>query len=171
MKEDNFILIGKVVSAVGIKGEVKVYTYSDNWDNYKQDNSVYIGDDKNIDLIKIESLRIQKGLPIIKFEKVADRTQAEKLVSFNLFVDMDNLDELPEGTYYIRDLIGCEVHDLNEGPIGKIEDVSQNAAQDLYKIRTKTGKEIYVPAVKEFVKKIDMETRIINIELITGFME
>ena len=72
----------------------------------------------------------------------------------------------------MRDLIGCEVRDEKNGSvIGKIQDVLQGAAQDVYVITLLSGKETMIPAVAEFVKKVDMAQRIVTVALIPGFID
>ncbi|HKK95041.1 MAG TPA: ribosome maturation factor RimM [Anaerovoracaceae bacterium] len=171
MDKDNLILIGEIVSAVGIKGEVKVYTYSDNWSNYEEGASIYMQSDKETRLVKIEGQRFQKGLPVIKIKGILDRNEAELLVSNKLFIDANNLEELPEDTFYIRDLIGCKINEIKDGYIGELIDITQNTGQDLYKVKTENNKELYIPAVKEFIRKVDLQNKVIYIELIPGFME
>ena len=80
--------------------------------------------------------------------------------------------ELPDDTFYVRDLIDCEVRDEKNGSvIGKIQDVLQGAAQDVYVITLLSGKETMIPAVAEFVKKVDMAQRIVTVALIPGFID
>ena len=171
MNKEEFILIGEIVTAVGIKGEVKIYSYSNNESNYLKNTSLFIDNNKNIRAIKIEDTRIHKGLPIIKFDGIDNRDDAELMVGNKLYIKSDNLGELPENTYYIKDLMGCVVYDNNNEIIGEITDVLQNSAQDLYKIKTKGGKEILIPVVKEFVKRIDIDEKSIYVDLIPGFLE
>ena len=79
------------------------------------------------------------------------------------------LADLDEGEYYIKDLIGLEVFDAKDNsPVGVLEDVIQNTAQDIYLIKTKDGSEVLVPAVKEFIKDIDVAAGRIYINFIEG---
>lgn len=79
------------------------------------------------------------------------------------------LAELDDGEYYIKDLIGLSVFDAGDNsPVGTIEDVIQNTAQDIYLIKTCDGAEVLVPAVKEFIKDIDIKAGRISINFIEG---
>ena len=79
------------------------------------------------------------------------------------------LSDLDEGEYYIKDLIGLEVFDAKDNSlVGVLDDVIQNTAQDIYLIKTEEGSEILVPAVKEFIKDIDVVAGRIYINFIEG---
>ncbi|MCL2085230.1 MAG: ribosome maturation factor RimM, partial [Oscillospiraceae bacterium] len=77
--------------------------------------------------------------------------------------------ELPEGRYYVRDLIGLAVVDDAAGrPVGTVEDVLQRPAHDVYAVRDTEGRERLIPAVDEFIKSIDMDARVMRVTLIEG---
>ncbi len=161
------IEIGKITSAVGLKGEVRVYNYSDP-DRFDHLKEVIVGDTRR----KITGVRYQSGMVILKFSGINDRNASDELKGESLYVLESELPKLPEGTYYIRDLIGMKVIDDEEGSeIGTICDVIQNTAQDLYEIDLGTGKKGYVPAVESFVKDVNLETRTVTIHVLEGLFD
>ena len=160
------ILIGKIVSAVGLKGEVKVYNYSDRPDIYEDTESIYVDDV----LMRVRSVRTQKNMVILGLEGIDDRNAAEKARGSELFVTEDDLPELPEGEYYIRDLIGMEAVLEDGSRLGEVTDVIQNTAQDIFEVKTDEGKQVLIPAVDAFLRRFDDENRIIEVELIPGFI-
>ena len=161
------ILIGKITSAVGLKGEVKVYNYSDSADIYRETERILVGDDS----MKVQHVRTQKNMVILKLQGIENRDDAEKARGREVFVTEDDLPELPEGQFYIRDLIGMEVIDVETGnPIGVVEDVIQNTAQDVFDIKTPEGKQVLIPKVPEFVLEINIEKKTITVKLIEGMM-
>ena len=161
------ILIGKIVSAVGLKGEVKVYNYSDRPDIYEDTESIYVDDV----LMRVRSVRTQKNMIILGLEGIEDRDAAEKARGSELFVTEDDLPELPEGEYYIRDLMGMEAVIEDGSRLGVVTDVIQNTAQDIFEIKTDEGKQVLIPNVPEFVLDIDLETRRIKLHIIDGMVE
>ncbi|MBK5253807.1 MAG: 16S rRNA processing protein RimM [Peptostreptococcaceae bacterium] len=165
------IKIGEIVSAVGIKGEVKIYNFSDVPDRFESDVSIYLGTRENNSKMTIDSIRYQKNMPVVRINGTTDRNEAEKLIGKEIFISESSLGELPEDTFYVRDLVGVLVYDKELGLIGEVVDVLQNTAQDLYKVKTKEGKEVFIPAVKEFVLSVDIEQKRIDVSLIPGFME
>lgn len=162
------IKIGKIVNVVGLKGEVKVYNYSDSKERYEELDRVYCGKKE----YNIENVRYQNHMVILKLEGVDDRNAAEGMRNLDVCITEDDLKELPEGTFYVRDLIGMEVRDFESGAaMGKISDVIQNTAQDVYVIKLTKGGSCMVPSVKEFVREVNMEKGFVSIKFIEGMIE
>lgn len=161
------IKIGKIVNAVGLKGEVKVYHYSDYKERFEELDQIWVGGRK----VTIEGVRYMKDMVILKLAGVSDRNGAEALKEQEVFIDESMLRVLPEDTYYIKDLIGMEVASKKEGRIGILTDVIQNSSQDLYEVTTEDGRKIFIPAVEEFIRDIDCQNRKITVELIEGLLE
>lgn len=165
------IKIGKIVNAVALRGEVKVYSYSDRKERYEALKEILV-EQKGFTPYEIQNVRYQKNIVILKLRGVDDRNAAEALKERDIYITEADLPELPDDTFYVRDLIGCEVRDEKNGSvIGKIQDVLQGAAQDVYVITLLSGKETMIPAVAEFVKKVDMAQRIVTVALIPGFID
>ena len=170
MPRDNVmekILIGKIVSAVGLKGEVKVYNYSDRPDIYEDTPSIYVDDV----LMPVRSVRQQKNMIVLGLEGIDDRNAAEAARGKLLYVTEDDLPELPEGEYYVRDLIGMDAVLEDGARLGKVTDVIQNTAQDILEVETDGGKQVLIPMVPEFVPDIDTDSRRITLHLIEGMLE
>ena len=160
------ILIGKITSPVGLKGEVKVYNYSDRTQIYEETKIFYLGDEPR----KLERFRTQKNMLVIKFEGVETREAAEELRNREVFVTRDDLPELEEGEYYLRDLIGMEVFQ-GEELIGKVADVITNTSQDILKVETAEGREALIPVVDPIVESIDTDKKIISVDLPEGLLD
>ena len=130
------IKIGKIVNTVGLKGEVKVYNYSDSIEIYETIESIYVEDRLTV----IENVRAQKNMVILKLEGADDRNAAEALRGKELYITEDDLPELPEGQYYVRDLIGMSVTEEDGNLLGHVTDVLQNTAQDIFEVESENGK-------------------------------
>ena len=166
------IKIGKIVSAVALRGEVKVYHYSDYKERFEELDSVLIESKGKFVEYEIEKVRYQKDTAILKLAGVDDRNAAEALRERDVYITEDDLRELPEDTYYVRDLIGCAVvNDETGAAIGEITDVIQNAAQDIYQIKLASGKEALIPVVGEFVKSVSIAEKQVRVHLIPGFID
>lgn len=162
------IKIGKIVNAVGLKGEVKIYNYSGYKERYEELSEIIAKDKK----YKIEKVRYQKNSPIIKLQGVDDRNDAEDLKDIDVFIEEKDLVELPDDTFYIKDLIGVLVLDAETGEkLGELKDVLQNSAQDLYIVKLPDEREIIIPAVSEFIKEINGKDGFIKVKLIPGFLD
>jgi 16S rRNA processing protein RimM len=159
--------IGKIVNTHGVKGEVKVYPYTDDVNKFVDFDHLYVEDQK----IQIETVRIHKNMALVKFKGYDNMDQVLPLMNKNVFIDRDLVDDGDDG-HYIVDLIGCEIFDESGIMIGVLVDVLQNTSQDLYQIRrSDNGEDFYLPVVDEFVKSIDLNTRKIIVHLIEGLME
>ena len=160
------ILMGKIVNVVGLKGEVKVYSYTDRNERFEELESIWLENK----VYNIENVRYQNKVVILKLEGINDRNQAEAQRNKKVYIEETDLQELPEDTYYVRDLIGMEVV-AESGKLGTISDVIQNSAQDLYEVKTEEGKKVYIPVVKQFVLDVDMDSRIVKVELPEGLLD
>ena len=161
------IKIGKIVNTVGLKGEVKVYNYSDSIEIYETIESIYVEDRLTV----IENVRAQKNMVILKLEGADDRNAAEALRGKELYITEDDLPELPEGQYYVRDLIGMSVTEEDGNLLGHVTDVLQNTAQDIFEVESENGKKLLIPKVDQFVLDIDAEKREITVRLIEGMLD
>ena len=167
------IKIGKIVNVVGIKGEVKVYHYTDYKERFEELDRIIVSRRKGPDEeYRIEKVRYSGEMVVLKLKGVDDRNTAESLKESDVYITEDDLRELPEDTYYLRDLIGMKVIDRGlYGEIGVLKDVIQNAAQDVYVVKRSKGSDVLIPAVKEFISEIDEEQGVIYTSLIPGFID
>ena len=161
------ILIGKITSPVGLKGEVKVYNYSDSIGIYEETEALYVGDE----LHEIQRVRQQKNMVVLKLAGIDTREDAEAVRGRELFVTEDDLPELPEGEFYVRELIGMQVMEENGDHVGEVTDVIQNTAQDLLQVKTDEGKSVLIPKVDVFVLDIDKAAGTITVRLQEGLMD
>lgn len=150
--------IGKIVNTFGIKGEIKIYPYVDYIMDLKY---FYIDDNK----MEIEKCRTQKNLVIVKIKGIDDINVVEKLKGKIASVYEEDLPSLPEGTYYIKDLIGLDVITDDGRELGKLDDVIQTGANDVYNVNG-----ILLPVIDEVVKKIDLKNHKIVVHLIDGLI-
>lgn len=169
------LVIGRVGSAAGLRGEFRVNLYAAESANLKEGKHLLFrhSDEKSGEFEAVcKSVRYQKDKPVIKVEGVEDRNAAEALRGMEVYIDETELDELPEGEHYVRNLIGCMVRDIASGSdVGVLTDVIQNTAQSVLEVKTPEGKEVLIPAVDAFMRNIDEEGRLIEVELIPGFLD
>lgn len=163
------IKVGKIVNAVALKGEVKIYSYSDSSRRFEELTRLIAGEDREL---QIENVRYQKNMAIVKFRGIDDRSAAEALKEQEVFITEDDLKELPEDTFYVRDLIGCAVLEYESGQeIGTVSDVIQNTAQDIYQVALKKGGHGLIPAVEQFIRSVDVDKKEIRVSLIPGLID
>lgn len=161
--------MGKIVNSHGVKGEIKIYPFTD--DLYKFEDFEYLliegeGEKK----FEVESSRVHKNMVLLKFKAFNDINEIIRFKEKNIYIYRDDADDDGEG-HYIVDLIGCAILDENGNKVGILEDVLQNTAQDLYVIKQTGGKVFYLPVVDEFVKHIDIDKKEIVVHIIEGLIE
>ena len=167
------VLIGKVGSPVGIKGEFRVNLYSRDSGNLKEGKVLLLERAERSVSGAIEKVRYQKDKPVVRLKGIEDRNAAEDIRGMDISIYAKDMEELPEGEHYVRDLIGCRVVDVAQGgaEIGVLKDVIQNTAQSILDVSTPDGKQVLIPAVDAFLRSIDEEAGIIEVELIPGFLD
>ena len=159
------VKIGQITAPVGIRGEIRVFPYTDRESRFSDIKKVYVGEGN--DQYTIEKVRYDKGMVVIKFKEVADRNTSETLRGKNLFVERDQY-KLDEDSYFLEDLLGSSVFSDMGIYLGQLIDVIQNTYQDIYVIKKEDGKSFLVPAVKEIIKSVDTEEKKVFIHLIDG---
>ena len=157
---------------MGIKGEVRITLYAQDSTNLKEGKVLLLERaGKTIDAA-IRRLRYQKDRPVVKLDGIDDRNAAEEIRGMDVSIYASDLEELPEGEHYVRDLIGCKVIDVTDDKeVGILRDVIQNTAQSILDVETAEGRSVLIPAVEAFLRGIDEEAGIIEVELIPGFLD
>ncbi len=168
---DDRIVIGKVVSVHGIRGEVRVYPFTDDPERFERLDEVYLLKNHVVRLVHIESVRVQKNVVILGFTEIVDRDEAEKLKDWELAIPVESLQKLPEGRYYIYQLVGMRVLTMEQRELGVLTEVLQTGANDVYVVKNSGGKEVLIPAIKSVVKQVDLEAREIWIDPIPGLLD
>lgn len=164
--------IGRISAAVGLRGEVRVVLHAADSENLKEGKVLLLQRGKETLETKCTGVRYQNGKPVVKLENITDRNASEALKGMEIFIEASQLEELPEGEHYVRDIIGYTVYDrVSAAEIGVLNDVIQNTAQSVLDIEGADGKQILVPAVDAFLKLIDDERQVIELELIPGFLD
>lgn len=165
-----FLEIGKIVSTHGIKGEVRVQPWCDDSELLTEIDVLYFNQGK--EEVVIENARVHKNVVVMKIENVNDMNSAQLLRNKILYVDREDL-LLDENTYFIQDLIGMKVVDFDneEKVYGKIIDVTQTGANDVYHIEDEKGNVVLIPAIADVVKETDLDNDIMKITPLKGLFD
>ncbi len=161
----NSILIGKIVNIHGIKGDVKVYTYTDDIENLTNLKSIFF-DKELTKKCKVKYAKVHKNMLIVKLEGINSAEEANKLRDKDLYIPKEEINE--EDTFYIEDLIGLDVYDINENLLGVITYVFNTGANDVYEIEKKDKQKFYLPAIKQVIKKVDIKNKKMYVEMMEG---
>lgn len=161
--------LGKAVKTHGLKGEVKIYPYTDDLDRFSQIACFYFGD--CADAYFVERVKQQNNMVILKIKGIDRIEDAEPHIGSILYIDEQNLRALEEGEFMIADLVGLEAVTTDGALIGRVKEVLQYAANDIYVVRAESGKEYLIPATKEIVPEISLEEGKMWIVPIKGLLE
>ena len=149
--------IAQILRPHGIKGEVKVYPLTDDLSRFKRLKSCYIERRGQYEPIEVTGCKQVGEAPVLKIEGVDDPIGAEKLRLHYICVDKQHTVKLPEGVWFVADLIGCEVFDSEGNALGRLADVLETNANDVYVIEG--AKKLLVPALKKLLKLVDTENK------------
>lgn len=164
---NNNLEIGQIVNTHGLKGEIKVYPWCDDPAIFHELAFVCI-DNEEFDIVKS---RLQKNMVILKLDGIDNIDEAEKYRNKVLTVPREELGELPDGAYYICDLLGCAVATIDGEFLGKIDDVIKTGSNDVYSVRNDAGKQILIPVIDEVVKSVNIEEKQVTVELLKGLID
>ena len=163
--------VGKIVKAFGIKGDVVVQPMTDVANRFKKLHTVFVGrSGAEAEQAQIERVQIESRGVRLKIAGINVRRDAEKLVGSLLFVDGTERIRIPEGTFFIHDIIGISVVDQEGHPIGVVKEVLRLPANDVY-VMDCNGRDIMMPAVKEFIINVNVKAKSMTVKLINGMVE
>ena len=161
MEKKQYIEAGRIVNTHGVAGEVKIQVWLDSPQFLKSFRRCFI--DKRE--VKLLSARVHKGFLIAKLENVEDVNAAMALKGRTVFIDRADA-RLPKGAFFLQDIIGASVVDESGSEIGKLVDVMETPASNVYVV--KGEREHLIPAVPEFILSTDADNGIITVHLIEG---
>ena len=162
--QKDLVLIGKIVGAHGLKGTSKIRSYAESLEIFKP-GKVLLVSSYEIDWIKSHS----RGA-LLTLKEVTGRDQAKSLIGSELYIEKAELPELEAGTYYWFDLIGVNVYTSDNSYLGSIASIIETGANDVYVVKD-ADREILVPALESVVQSIDIESKIMRVELPEGLDE
>jgi len=165
-----FIIIGKVVSTQGNKGEVNVLPLTDSIDRFKNLDNVFLRSKKSQTILNVEKIRKRNDTVILKLKDIENIEEAKMIVGSFLEVERKNAVKLPKETYFIFEIIGLEVYDENNIFLGKVENVISTGSNDVYVVKNKDKEELFIPAIREVVKNVNLEKKRITIKMVDGLI-
>lgn len=158
--------VGRIVNTHGLRGEVKVVPWTDYAEVFEEISTVYLPDGTQLG---VTGVKYQKNNIILKFSQINHIDEAVPLKGKVISASRDELGE-PDG-YYIADLIGLEVCDEDGVLLGKISDVLQTGANDVYEVARKGAKPLLLPVIDCVIKSVDLENSRVTVRLLDGLLD
>jgi 16S rRNA processing protein RimM len=165
------IAVGRITKPVGTKGELKVLPFSDAHDRFADLKSVWVGFDesgtKRSDIVKV---RIDAKKVVIGLRDIETADAAAELRGQYVFVPKENAVRPRKGSYFVDDIIGCEVFTEEQKAVGVVKDVFSLPANDVWSVWN-GEKEMLIPAVQAIVRAVDTGKKRIVIHAVEGLLE
>lgn len=172
MNKNGFISVGKIVGVHGLNGTSKVYSYAESLAVFQANGSILLrnvtGQEKKYE---IKWAKPHTRVILLALKGVTDRSQAEKLIGCELYIDKATLPELEEGTYYWFDIIGLSVFTVDENYLGRVESIIPTGSNDVYVVKNpdKDEKnEVLIPALESVILEIDLKRQVMRVDLPEG---
>jgi 16S rRNA processing protein RimM len=167
----DLIAIGRIAKPIGTRGEVKISPLTHDKQRFLNLPAVWLGyDTEHAELKKILKVRIDAKMVVLNFHDIGTVEEAEKLKDLYLFVPKEEAIKLQDGSYFVDDVIGCEVVTEEHVNIGMITDLFPLPMNDVWVVK-KDAKEIFIPAVKAIIRKVDVENKSITIHALDGLFD
>ncbi|MBQ9990453.1 MAG: ribosome maturation factor RimM [Lachnospiraceae bacterium] len=160
--------VGVLSSTHGIRGEVKVFPTTDDVNRFKKKMELILDTGKGDRLLTVETVKFFKQFVILKFQGIDSINDIEPYKGKSLYVTRENAVSLGEGEYFIADLIGLEVYEENGEFLGRLKEVLETGANDVYEILLPDGSSLLLPAIKECILEIDLSAGRMKVHVMEG---
>lgn len=169
----DLILIGEIVAAHGVRGTVKVRSFTESEDLFdRQEHLILIDPKGRRHEPEVIAVQTHKSTLRLSLKNVESREAAETLVGSKIYIPKTDLPPLEEGIYYWIDLIGLEVHTSEGELLGRISEIIPTGANDVYVVKPngRDEGEVLIPAIASVVQDIDLKKGRVRVTLPQGLM-
>ena len=166
--EPRFLIVGHVCAPHGLRGELRVQIYTDFPERFRAGAEIWMGDPPAP--FAIERARLQGDQAWVKLTGLDSRNAVEGFRGCDVFVPAEQAMPLPEGAYYIHQIVGLEVWTDAGERLGVVSDVLTLPANDVYAVDSPQG-EIWLPAIQDVILDIDMQGRRMTVRLLPGLIQ
>ncbi|SFE59382.1 ribosome maturation factor RimM [Thermoflexibacter ruber] len=170
MNREDYYELGYIAKPVGLNGELAVILDVDDVEEYEDLESIFI--EVNGDLVPylVEEVKFKGNKVSLILEDINSIEKAEKLRGKKLYLPVEELPDLDEGSYYLHELIGYQVFDYIKGYIGNVKLIYNLPTQDLLAVEVQ-GTEVMIPTHEDIMVEVKQEERRINVQLPEGLLE
>ena len=162
------IEVGRIIGTHGLKGTLKIKSFTDFIEErYEKGTVLYIQFKDQMIPITVEGFRTHKNIELVDVAEIRDINEAEKFKGSFVVIKESARGSLEEDAYYFNELIGLEVYQSEL--IGIVSDVRDLPQGELLEVKTK-NKTVLIPFQKEYVVKVDVKAKRIDVDLLDGFL-
>jgi len=159
---ENLVIIGKIISAYGVKGWVKIRPFTETAKNFIQYRTQFLSrNQKDWNSVEIKEIKIQ-GQDVVADIGLTDRDQSISRKGYFLAIERDQLPQLPENEFYWDDLIGLNVIGVDHLGLGTVVGLIETGANDVLVVSG--DKERLIPYIPQVIKKVDIQNQLIEVD-------
>ena len=167
---EDLLKVGVITTTHGVRGEVKVYPTTDEPERFLDLEYVLLDTGKELRRLDIKNVRFFKNLVILKFDGIDNINDIEKYKGRDLWIPREEAQELDEDEYYIADLLGMKVLLEDGSEFGTLKNVMETGANDVYIVDSVEHGEVLLPAIKECILDVVIETNTMTVHLMKGLL-
>jgi 16S rRNA processing protein RimM len=168
---EELLRVGVITSTHGIRGEVKVFPTTEDPKRFDKLKQCIIELKREVLNLEIESVKYFKQYVILKFKGYDNINDVEQFLKKDLLITRDNAIKCEPGEFFICDLIGLTVVTDDGITLGKLTNVLETGANNVYEVTAKDGKQILIPVIDECILNHDLEQQMITVHLLKGLLE
>jgi len=166
--EPVYLAVGFLRRPHGVHGEIIMDLHTDFPERLKPGRKLLVSEEYT--LMVVDGIREhQKGV-IIKFNGIDTPEEAGKLRNTWVYIKASDAPPLPKGQIYQYELIGFQVVDDNDNPLGELVEIIETGANNVYVVRDASGKEILLPAIPSVILELDTDRRLMRVHLLEGLI-
>lgn len=169
----NSLKVGQIVNIHGVKGEVKIYPYTDDIENIANLNKIYIDPELKLEYL-VKSSKIVKNMIVFKLDGINSIEQTKAIMQKYIYMEKKKIKE--KDVFYIEDLIDLDVYTVDNSDnlsdcvyFGKLSNVFNVGSNDVYEVKTNDTK-VYLPAIKDVVLKISLKEGRVYVKIMEGLI-
>lgn len=166
--EPIFLAVGRLGKPYGLNGEIYLHILTDFPERLKSGTTIFVGPEHQT--MEILNARLLQNKMRIFLKGIQNREQISKFSNQMVFVRAADIPALPEGEYYYHQINGLQVVTEQGSELGKIYEIIETGANDVFVIKTVDGGEVLVPAIDEVVQSIDLENGMMVVKLLPGLL-
>ncbi len=156
------IVIGKIVAPHGVRGDIRIMPLTDRPEQFLNLNYLLLEDGRQL---TVRTARFHKRMVLVSTKEITTMNEAELLRDKKILIRAEDLPPLEEGRFYVADLIGLPIFDEQGRQLGTFKDSITTGSNDVYIIAVPDGKDMLIPALKIYVREINIEEKRIVVKV------
>lgn len=159
---DKEIVIGKIVAPHGVRGDIRIMPLTDRPEQFLNLSYLLLEDSRQL---TVKAARFHKRMVLVSTKEITTMNDAELLRDKKILIRAEDLPPLEEGRFYVADLIGLPVFDEEGKQLGTFKDSITTGSNDVYIVAVPGGKDLLIPALKIYVREINLQEKRIVVKL------